>query len=72
MLSTLRAMEMSRLLRETELTVVQAGQAVGWGSRSQARAAFAAAVGLTPSEYRRQVRGRNMDVSGRDPVELTR
>jgi AraC-like DNA-binding protein len=51
-LTMLRVEEMARLLRETGLTVEQAGRQIGWSSRNRATDAFKQATGLTPSRYR--------------------
>lgn len=51
-LTMLRVEEMARLLRETDLTIEQAGRRVGWRSRNRASAAFRECVGITPSRYR--------------------
>lgn len=52
-LTMLRVEEMARLLRETDLTIEQAGRQVGWRSRNRASEAFTQATGITPSRYRR-------------------
>lgn len=51
-LTMLRVEEMARLLRETDLTVEQAGRQVGWHSRNRASEAFKQTTGMTPSQYR--------------------
>ncbi|MGP5364904.1 helix-turn-helix domain-containing protein [Brachybacterium tyrofermentans] len=51
-LTMLRVEEMARLLRETDLTIEQAGRQVGWHSRNRASEAFRQATGMTPSKYR--------------------
>ena len=51
-LTMLRVEELARLLRETDLTIEQAGRRVGWRSRNRASAAFRECVGITPSRYR--------------------
>ncbi|RCS82599.1 helix-turn-helix transcriptional regulator [Brachybacterium alimentarium] len=51
-LTMLRVEEMARLLRETNLTIEQAAQRVGWRSRNRASIAFTRATGMTPSAYR--------------------
>lgn len=51
-LTILRVQEMARLLRETDLSVAEAGRRVGWRSRNRASAAFRESVGITPSRYR--------------------
>lgn len=60
-LTMLRVAEMARLLRETELTIEQAGQRVGWSSRTQSSSAFAQATGMNPSDYRALRLARNQD-----------
>lgn len=52
-LTMLRVEEMARLLRETDLTIEQAGRQVGWRSRNRASEAFTQATGITPSRYRK-------------------
>ena len=52
-LTMLRVEQMARLLRETDLTIEQAGRQVGWRSRNRASEAFRQATGMTPSRYRR-------------------
>lgn len=52
-LTMLRVEELARLLRETDLTIEQAGRQVGWRSRNRATEAFTQATGITPSAYRR-------------------
>ena len=51
-LTMLRVEQMARLLRETELTIAEAGYQVGWLSRNRASSAFRDCTGLTPSRYR--------------------
>ncbi|WP_338033642.1 helix-turn-helix transcriptional regulator [Intrasporangium chromatireducens] len=51
-LTMLRVEEMARLLRETDMTIVQAGRRVGWHSRNRASEAFRQATGVTPCRYR--------------------
>lgn len=51
-LTMLRVQEMARLLRETDLSVAEAGRRAGWRSRNRASAAFRESVGITPSRYR--------------------
>ncbi|MDN5747469.1 MAG: helix-turn-helix domain-containing protein [Brevibacterium sp.] len=51
-LTMLRVEEMARLLRETDLSIEQAGRRVGWRSRNRASAVFRECVGNTPSRYR--------------------
>ena len=70
-LAVLRAKWMSQLLRESNMSIVEAGRAVGWHSRSNARQSFKAAVGMTPSEYREQFGGQDTDVWHRDTDEVT-
>ncbi len=52
-LTMLRIEGVARLLRETDLTIEQAGRRVGWRSRNRASEAFAQATGITPSQYRK-------------------
>ncbi|MFX4273283.1 helix-turn-helix transcriptional regulator [Propionibacteriaceae bacterium Y1685] len=67
-LTMLRVEQMARLLRETDLTIAEAGQRVGWSSRNRASAAFHDCTGLTPSHYRTmQARGSACPAS-RQPV----
>ncbi|WP_454118502.1 helix-turn-helix domain-containing protein [Microbacterium lacticum] len=54
-LTMLRVEEMARLLRETDLSIAQAGRQVGWCSRNRATEAFGQATGMTPSQYRRRL-----------------
>ncbi|WP_328821952.1 helix-turn-helix transcriptional regulator [Paramicrobacterium chengjingii] len=51
-LTMLRVQEMAALLRDTDLPVVNAGQWVGWQSRSQASESFKGSTGMTPGKYR--------------------
>lgn len=51
-LTMVRVEQMARLLRETDLSVSESGQAVGWRSRSRASVAFKASTGIAPSQYR--------------------
>ncbi len=60
-LRMLRAKEMSRLLRETQMSVAEAGRSVGWSSRSHAREAFIACIGMSPAEYRLRFGGLDTD-----------
>ncbi len=60
-LMMLRAKEMSRLLRETRMSIAEAGRAVGWSSRSHAREAFISCIGMSPAEYRLRFAGRDTD-----------
>lgn len=62
-LTMLRVEEMARLLRETDLSVEQAGRKVGWHSRNRASEAFKQATGMTPGQYRALRESR----SGRSP-----
>lgn len=52
-LTDIRAKALARYLRETDLTIGQAMQAVGWRSRSHAAELFRKVVGVSPSQYRR-------------------
>ncbi|MBE4696186.1 helix-turn-helix transcriptional regulator [Brevibacterium casei] len=51
-LTMLRVQEMAHLLRESDLSVAEAGRRVGWKSRNRAATAFQQGVGVTPSRYR--------------------
>ncbi|MGO3022188.1 MAG: helix-turn-helix transcriptional regulator [Brevibacterium sp.] len=57
-LATVRAEQLARLLRDTDLPVEAAMQQVGWYSRGHAARTFRQAVGVTPSRYRQLVRAR--------------
>lgn len=48
----LRVQEMSRLLRETDLSIGEIAQSVGWRSRSHASETFRRATGISPQRYR--------------------
>lgn len=52
-LTMIRAEELARLLRETDLPVEAAMRQVGWHSRGHAAQLFRQYVGITPVEYRR-------------------
>ncbi len=52
-LTMIRAENLAKYLRETDLTVTAAMQRVGWHSRSHATKLFHQCVGLTPGDYRR-------------------
>lgn len=52
-LTMIRAENLAKYLRETDLTVTAAMQRVGWHSRSHATKLFQQYVGLTPGDYRR-------------------
>lgn len=52
-LTMIRAENLAKYLRETDLTVTAAMQRVGWHSRSHASRLFRQYVGLTPGDYRR-------------------
>lgn len=52
-LSMLRVEEMTKLLRETELSTHAVGRRVGWSSREHAARVFRRYVGVTPAQYRR-------------------
>lgn len=58
-LTMLRAEQMARLLRETDMRVDAAARKVGWRSRGHAAKRFAQSIGVTPSQYRAMVRGRD-------------
>lgn len=66
-LTMLRAEQLAKLLRETDLTVTTAMQRVGWRSRSHASRLFHQHVGMTPGEYRR-LRAQQLD---EEPNRLT-
>ncbi|WP_367267545.1 helix-turn-helix transcriptional regulator [Microbacterium sp.] len=51
-LTMLRAQELARLLRLTELTVAEAGRRVGWTDPDYAGRQFRRSVGVTPRQYR--------------------
>lgn len=55
-LATVRAEQLARLLRDTDLAVDAAMQQVGWYSRGHAARTFRQAVGVTPSRYRQLIR----------------
>lgn len=51
-LTMLRAEELARLLRTTDMTVAEAGKAVGWADPDYAGRKFRRSVGLSPRQYR--------------------
>nr|WP_255662376.1 AraC family transcriptional regulator [Sediminivirga luteola] len=51
-LVTIRAEQLARLLRETDLPIEEAMRRVGWYSRGHAARMFRQAVGVTPARYR--------------------
>lgn len=51
-LTMLRAEELARLLRATDMTVAAAGRMVGWRDPDYAGRQFRRCVGLTPRQYR--------------------
>lgn len=55
-LATLRAQELARLLRETELPIEVAMREVGWHSRGHAARLFRLCVGASPARYRQLIR----------------
>ncbi|WP_166998388.1 helix-turn-helix transcriptional regulator [Paramicrobacterium fandaimingii] len=55
-LTMLRVQEMSRQLREPEVSIAEAGRSVGWRSRNRATEAFRAHTGITPARYRQMQR----------------
>lgn len=55
-LTMLRVEAMARILRETNMSIAAAGQAVGWASRSRASEAFRECIGVTPQRYRDHLR----------------
>lgn len=69
-LRMLRAKEMSRLLRATDMTIADAGRTVGWTSRSHARESFIACIGMSPAEYRGRFGGRETDAWYRQTDEI--
>lgn len=48
----LRVAEMAQLLRNTDISINEAGRLVGWSSRSRAHDAFKECTGLSPRQYR--------------------
>ncbi|WRS29195.1 helix-turn-helix transcriptional regulator [Actinomycetaceae bacterium MB13-C1-2] len=68
-LATLRAKEMSRLLRETDVSIAEAGRAVGWRSRTRARQAFTKLTGISPEDYRHRFAGADTDKWDQDRDE---
>ncbi|MCJ1703471.1 helix-turn-helix domain-containing protein [Rathayibacter sp. VKM Ac-2926] len=57
-LSTVRAENLARLLRETDTPVEAAMRQVGWQSRGHASRIFREAVGVTPVRYRQLSQGK--------------
>lgn len=57
-LMTVRAEQLARLLRESDLPIEVAMREVGWYSRGHAARLFRQAVGVTPARYRDLVRER--------------
>ncbi|GAA1491271.1 helix-turn-helix domain-containing protein [Brachybacterium sacelli] len=55
-LATLRAQELARLLRETDLPIEVAMREVGWQSRGHAARMFRQCVGASPTRYRQLIR----------------
>lgn len=51
-LVTIRAEQLARLLRETDMPIEEAMRQVGWHSRGHAARMFRQAVGVTPTRYR--------------------
>lgn len=51
-LTMLRVTAMAKILRDTDMSVHEAGRRVGWESRNRAFAAFLGFTGMTPSRYR--------------------
>lgn len=51
-LTMLRVEEMTRLLREPEVSIAEAARRVGWRSRNRATEAFRQYAGITPARYR--------------------
>jgi AraC-like DNA-binding protein len=62
----LQVKEASRLLRTTSLPVAEIHKAAGFGDKTNFFRAFKAAVGMTPSQYRRATKTRQIATSGRD------
>ena len=58
MLTQLRVQEMTRMLRETGLTVQEIAHAVGWRDQAHAAQQFRKLTGLSPTEYRAETRSR--------------
>ncbi|WP_371177340.1 AraC family transcriptional regulator [Buchananella felis] len=58
MLTRLRVQEMTRMLRETGLTVQVIAQDVGWRDQAHAAQQFRKLTGLSPTEYRTETRSR--------------
>lgn len=56
LLARLRVREMARLLRETGLTVREIAHAVGWMNQAHAAQQFRKLTGLSPTEYRAEIR----------------
>lgn len=52
-LTMIRAENMARLLRDTDLTVEQAAREVGWSSRNHAARLFRQCLGIGPGRYRK-------------------
>ncbi len=52
-LTIIRAEELAKLLRDTDLPIEAAMRQVGWQSRGHAAQLFRQYVGITPVEYRR-------------------
>jgi AraC-like DNA-binding protein len=55
-LTMLRVQEMSRHLRDSDVTIAEAGRRVGWQSRNRATEAFREHAGITPVRYRQMQR----------------
>lgn len=51
-LTLLRVEAMARHLRESDASIAEAGQRVGWASRNRAATAFRDCTGVTPGRYR--------------------
>ena len=49
-----RVRRMAQLLASTDLSIAEAARAVGWSDPNYASRCFHAAVGVSPTEYRRQ------------------
>lgn len=61
-LTVLRAEELARLLRETDLPIEMAMRNVGWNTRGQAARFFRQYFGMIPSEYRRRCRVTGVEI----------
>ncbi|MDS2172395.1 AraC family transcriptional regulator [Nesterenkonia sp. CL21] len=55
-LTMLRVQAMAKLLRDATVSILEAGQAVGWASRSRASEAFRQCIGVSPQRFRARLR----------------